>query len=265
MGKNILNYFSLSIFLLNLINLTGCVSRYRPVATINELAPKEELGELRNWYVQSKESKARESASSHIFWFKPILLPIALVLLTPSLIPAETNLTIEQIGDVAVVKFYEDIQDLIGYTDGALSIDYYVVATSQGQVIDEGGSKLLGVAYNSYKNKKIYYEVRKVFKSKEGKYFHFKMPIVRLNQRNEIIYAFDHSLRVVEIFKRGQIEPPRLRLSRDSGEETEKIDKDFLEDFKNYLRTQEISLTEIPCVDSTECKGVKQKTDQIVD
>lgn len=251
-GKEYFKNFSLFIFLLFLLSLTGCVSRYQPVATLNDLAPKEELGELRNWYEQSRA----RSAAAFFMGYTIILAPIGLVVI---LIPSETDLTIEQIGDVAVVKSYEDIQDFIGYTDGNFSIDYYVVVTSQGHDINEEGSKLFGIAYNNYKDKKIYYEVRKVFKSKDGKYFHFKMPLVRLNQRNEIIYAFDPSFRVVEIFKRGQIEPPRLRLLRDSGEETEKIDKDFLEDFKNYLKTQEISFTEIPSVEGTECNGKNKK------
>lgn len=79
---------------------SACVRKLQPVATLNDLASKEEIEKRRNWFKQSHA----KSATSMAMGATLILFPVAMGI---GLIPNEKNLTISEIADVAATKTFD--------------------------------------------------------------------------------------------------------------------------------------------------------------
>ena len=103
------------ILVLALTLLISCVKSLQPVATLDELATKEELEKKRSWFKQSHARNTTGAAMGATL----VLFPVAMII---AFTPNEKDLTINEIADVAAVKTYDYDSTLflewIAYTDG---------------------------------------------------------------------------------------------------------------------------------------------------
>ena len=238
------------ILVLTLTLLTSCVKSLQPVATLDELATKEELEKKRSWFKQSHARNTTGAAMGATL----VLFPVAMII---AFTPNEKDLTINEIADVAAVKTYDYDSTLflewIAYTDGAMSIDYWIVGRGKGNK-DANGIKPVGVIYWNKDKNKVYYEGWLVKKMEDSSYWHWRMPLLKKKDDGSLIYVLDETLKLKEAKMVGGFNLMNFALSKDVGdsEEITKKEDDIFKELIDYYTKNNLKMTKVKCANGSD-------------
>lgn len=126
--------------------ITACASKWTPVASLEELLPKEELEKNRNWYKESQQGRMFTGGMEGSI----ILAPIALIY---KFNPSERDLTITEIADTAAAKNYDYNSIILGQWISYHDMGFNrVIASSRGHDKNDSGLKPMIVRYQNHSN-----------------------------------------------------------------------------------------------------------------
>jgi len=180
-----------------LLILTGCATKaYQAVGSLEELVSKEEIEKKQDWVKRGPGVVAGAGGGiAAVFLFGPAGLPAAAIIAS---LKDQEGLSMVELGDktAAATSELEEYSSVV-YADGPGS-NYGIIGLS-GDNADSGtGTRAVALLYFWDKEdvQRMYGEVMLVKKIDDTNYSAWRTPLLKKNDRGELVYAFDEKMKL---------------------------------------------------------------------
>ncbi len=179
--------------LLMLVFSSACSTTYKPVASLNDIAPKAEIDKSRNWIEPGSDAKQAAAFTSGLLGGLLIGLPLAMALAS---IPDERDMTMSELAEKVAAKTCDRTRKTTYYASG-LSEDLSIMGVN---IPDEEtlGLRPVGIMYIAKEsdNKLFYPEVRMVKKIDENTYWNWRIPLFKKTSEGNLVFILNEKLRL---------------------------------------------------------------------
>ena len=238
----------------------ACSTTYKPVATLEDVTPKDEIEKSRNWIEPNSDSKLAAAAASGFLGGILIGIPLAIALAS---IPDEKGLTITELADKVSAKTCDKAGKNVYYTNN-LSDDLGIIGVT---VPDEEDDVLrpVGVMYVAKKDdvKLLYSEVRLVKKIDGNTYWGWRIPLLKKTPDGNLAFILNERLRLdgpitanggaSSLFEFSFIDELA------GGARVKKTEMDLLKEVRAYFMGSSFSMETLKCALGDKVCGTNKK------
>lgn len=238
--------------------LSACSTTYKPVASLEEIATKEEVEQSRNWIEPNSDAKQASAFASGFLGGIIIGLPLAMALAS---IPDEKGLSMPELADKVAAKTCDKTSKFIYYTNN-LSDDLGIFGVKKMDQ-DDMGLRSVGLMYVSKRNdnRLLYTEVRMVKKIDDSTYWSWRIPLLKKTDEGNFAFVLNNKLRLDgPVMAKGGSENMFEFTFIDElsgGAKIVKGEKDLLHDIKVFFMDNSFEMETLKCAQGDKVCGRK--------
>jgi len=247
----------LASFIILCFSAACSTTSYKPVASLEDLSPKENIETRRNWIEPNSDAKTGAAFVSGFMGGLLIGLPLALVIAS---IPDERDITMTELADKVAAKTCDrDTNKFILYASG-LSEELVVMGLNIDDN-DDTGLRPIGLMYiaKEGEDRRAYSEARLVKKINENTYWSWRIPLLKKTDTGNLVYVLNDKLRLDgPITRKGGDDMLEFTFVDDSagGAKVTRCEKDLLQDIKTHFMGNSFGMEPMKCaLGDKDCGG----------